>query len=146
MQSPHKDCTHDPKFRHFSLDLSIRGDLMLKTRDLICLSNKIVDIRMFVVMVIESSHAILWLVWQRLKIICILLANEVLHCWQIHKVSSFQNFQIQRVLLIPNCTSNIACCLFIISMTKLEFVFKYLSAFLFVFIEKINCTAVQLMK
>ena len=39
-------------------------------------------------------------------------------------------------------------CLFVISMmTKLEFVFKYLSAILFVFSWKIiNCTAVQLMK
>ena len=36
-------------------------------------------------------------------------------------------------------------CLFILSMTKLEFVFKYLSAILFVFIGKIiNCT--ELMK
>ena len=59
--------------------------------------------------------------------------------------SNWAKFQTPRVLLIPNRKNN--DCLFIINMTKLEFVFKYLSAILFVFIGKIiNRTAIQLMK
>jgi hypothetical protein len=40
-----------------------------------------------------------------------------------------QNFQTLRVLLIPNCTSNIADYLFIISMTKLDTYFSMLTSY-----------------
>ena len=35
-----QDCIHDPTFRHSSPSVFIRGDLMLKTRDLIYLSTR----------------------------------------------------------------------------------------------------------